>query len=580
MEWRDTREFIEALRRSGDLTVVEEETHWDLELGAMGRLACERGSPALWFKRITDYPDWEVFMNPLATWRRVAIAIGLSPENSVREIYKEYEKRESQLIPPALVQDGPCKEVVKRDDEVDLFCLPAPMLHEGDGGRYLGTWDLVVSADPTTPWVNWGIYRFMLYGRRHLTGFPRPTSHLGKIFLDHYVPSKKPMPIAIVIGADPLCHLAASATYQLGGDEVSLAGGLRGKAVEIVRCETSDLLVPATAEIVIEAEVLPDRVGLEGPYGEYPGYRTGEMGNGILCRVNAITYRHQPILTVDATGYKDDSATITSMSGALAIKRRLERHGVPVVDVYVPPEGAVHAAVVAVRQGGGETTRKILEVLTSRRALLSKIFVVDSDVDPFDMEMVLHAFATKCHPGKGIHVVRYEGRANTLTPCYSQEERIRQQGATVAFDCTWPKEWSSEWEVPAKATFDTIFPEPLQKKIIKQTKSYETGMHHQGWETFVRRPEDLREGTEIPLIIRDLTPGAKKYALRHVIGILSRRTENVKEALWVRTVVGKLLPEPWGLKIIRELPIELPGTPYQDAYKAIRAAQSKPHERG
>ncbi len=464
MEWKDTRQFMEALARTGDLTVVEKEVHWDLELGAMGRLACEREEPALWFKRITDYPDSTVFANPLATWRRVAIALGLPPETHVKKIYQEYEKRESRLIPPVTVGDGPCKETVKRRDQVDLFGLPAPMLHEGDGGRYIGTWDLVVSCDPAA-WVNWGIYRFMVYGPRLLTGFPRPTSHLGKVFLDHYLPSSRPMPIAIVIGADPLCHLAASATYRLGGDEASLAGGLRGSGVEIVRCETSDLLVPATAEIVIEAEVLPDRVGLEGPYGEYPGYRTGEMGNGILCRVNAITHRRHPIMTVDTTGYKDDSATITSMSGALAIKRRLERHGVPVVDVYVPPEGAVHAAVVTVRRGGSEVTRKILDVLTSRRALLSKIFVVDSDVDPFDMGKVLHAFATKCHPGTGIHAVRYEGRANTLTPCYSQEERLRQAGATVAFDCTWPPEWSREWEVPVKATFDTIFSESIRQKI-------------------------------------------------------------------------------------------------------------------
>lgn len=465
MEWKDTRQFMDALARAGDLTVVEREVHWDLELGAMGRLGCEKQAPALWLKRITDYPDATVFMNPLATWRRVAIALGLPPESSIKRIYDEYEAREGRLIPPVVVADGPCKEVVKRGAQVDLFDLPAPMLHEGDGGRYIGTWDFAVSRDSATTWVNWGIYRFMVYGPRHMTGFPRPTSHLGKVFLDQYAPAGRPMPLAVVIGADPLCHLAASATYRLGGDEASLASALRGAAVELVRCETSDLLVPATAEIVIEAELLPDRVGLEGPYGEYPGYRTGEMGNGILCRVTAVTHRRNPILTVDATGYMDDSATITSMSGALSIKRRLERHGVPVLDVYVPPEGAVHAAVVAVSRGGKDVARQVVEILTSRRALLSKIFVVDSDVDPFDLGKVLHAFATKCHPGKGIHVVNYEGRANTLTPCYSQEERLKQAGATVAFDCTWPPEWSREWEVPVKATFDTIFPEDLRRKV-------------------------------------------------------------------------------------------------------------------
>ena len=473
MMWNDNREFMEILRASGDLLVVTETVSWDLELGAISRLACEREAPAIWFARIADYPEEHtVFVNPLATWRRLAIALGLGPEATVKEIYHEYERRESRLIPPVEVKTGPCKEIILRGDQVDLFQFPAPMLHEGDGGRYLGTWDIVISVDPAINWTNWGMYRFMLHGARTLTGFPRPTSHLGKVFRERFLAKGEPMPLAIVIGADPLCHLAASATYRLGGDEASLAGALRGSAVELVRCETNDLLVPATAEIVLEGEVLPDRVALEGPYGEYPGYRTGEMGNGILCRITAITHRRRPILTVDATGYKDDSAIITSMTGALAIKHRLERHDVPVAEVYVPPEGAVHAAVVSVHRGGPDVTRKILEILTSRRALLSKIFVVDTDVDPFDMGAVLHAFATKCHPGRGLHVVHYEGRANTLTPCYSQDERLAQRGASVAFDCTWPPEWSREWEVPVKATFDCIYPESLQQQIQQKWRAY------------------------------------------------------------------------------------------------------------
>jgi 4-hydroxy-3-polyprenylbenzoate decarboxylase len=471
--FNDTRDFIGALRIRGDLLEIEAEVSWDLELGAISRLSCERDGPALWFKHIADYPgDVTVLVNPMATWRRVAIAFGLAPDSSIKEIYSEYEKREANPIPPVEVSRGPCKEVIRQGREVDMFDLPAPMLHEGDGGRYLGTWDLVVSRDPSSQWVNWGTYRFMIYDSTHLAGFPRPTSHLGKVFQDHYVPERKPMPIAIVIGADPLSHFAASATYHIGGDEAALAGGLRGAPVEVVRCDTSDLLVPAEAEIVIEGELLPDCVGLEGPYGEYPGYRTGEMGNGVLFRATAITYRRNPILTVDATGYKDDSSTITALSGALAIKRRLQRRGVPVIEVYVPPEGAVHTAVVSVQLGGKEIARKILEILTSRRALLSKIFMVEPDVDLFDMGKVMHAFSTKCHPAHGVHVVQYEGRANTLTPCYSQGERLAQRGATILFDCTWPGEWSREWEVPVKATFDSIFPEQVQQKVLRHWKDY------------------------------------------------------------------------------------------------------------
>ena len=145
----DTREFIEALRASGDLVEVEKEVSWDLELGAISRLACEKDGPAIWFKRIADYPDdITVLVNPMATWRRVAMAFGLAPDASIKDIYREYEKREGKLIPPVTVERGACHEVVRRGSEVDLFDLPAPMLHEGDGGRYLGTWDLVVARDP------------------------------------------------------------------------------------------------------------------------------------------------------------------------------------------------------------------------------------------------------------------------------------------------------------------------------------------------------------------------------------------------------------------------------------------------
>jgi 4-hydroxy-3-polyprenylbenzoate decarboxylase len=468
---KDLRSFLKAIEASGDLITVAQEVDWDLELCAFGRLACERDAPAMLFTNVKDYgPDWSVFLNPIATWRRLAVALGLPADTSVPELYRTYAEREQNLIPPKTVADAPCKEVRILGDKVDLFELPTPMVHEGDGGRYLGTWDLVVSKDPTTGWVNWGIYRFMVHNERLLTGFPRPTSHLGKMFLDHYVPKHQAMPIAIAIGCDLSSHLAAAATFKLGGNEAELAGGLGARPVELVKCETSDLYIPASAELVVEAEVLPDRIAQEGPYGEYPGYRTGEMGHSICARVTAITHRRQPIFTVDVTGLKDCSSIVTSISGAVAIQRRLEKHGVPVAAVYVPPEGAVHLAIVSVRRGGAEVAERALQTLTARRALLSKIIVVDEDVDVFNLAAVLHAFSTKCHPGTGIHVTRYEGRANTLTPCYSQTERAARSGATAAFDATWPPEWPREM-IPVRATFDSSYPAEVQRRVLDRWKS-------------------------------------------------------------------------------------------------------------
>lgn len=465
MPFDDVRGFIAALKDTGDAREVTAEVDWDLELGAVSRRVCEQGGPALWFRRIKDYPGHSAFVNPLATWRRVAIALGLPPEAHVRDIYRAYEAREAHPIPPVEVDRAAWRQNVVAGERVDLSEVPAPMLHEGDGGRYLGTWDLVASRDPSSGWTNWGMYRFMVHDEQTLVGWPRPTSHLGKMLLEHYLPRNEPMPVALVIGADPLSHLAAAATYMLGGEETGLAGALRGAPVPVCRALTSDLLVPAEAEMVIEGRVLPDRVAMEGPYGEYPGYRTGEMAYGILLDVQAIGFRDEPIHTVDCTGFKDDSATVTSFTGAIALKRRLERYGVPVADVYVPPEGAVHAAVVSVRRGGPEVTRTILKVLTSRRALLSKIFVVDDDVDVFDMDEVVHAFSTRCHPGRGIHVEHYQGRANSLTPAYSAEERDTLSGATVAFDCTWPPEWDRLRGVPVKATFEHIYSDEVKRRV-------------------------------------------------------------------------------------------------------------------
>lgn len=467
----DFRSFLAAIRDSGDLVELDEQVDWDQELAGIGRLSCERNGPAFLFNNIKDYaPQWRVASNPIASWRRMAVAFGLPADAPVRTLYETYAARESSPIAPVVVGDAPCKEVVITGDNVDLFDLPVPMVHDGDGGRYVGTWDLVVSKAAGSEWVNWGMYRFMIHNERLMTGFPRPTSHLGKMLLDGYVPSGRPMPIAIAVGCDVLSHLAAAATFRIGGNEAELAGGLRGRAVELVKCETSDLHVPASAEVVIEAEVYPDRVNQEGPYGEYPGYRSGEMGNAICARVTAITHRRDPIWTVDTTGFMDSSATTTSISGAIAIQRRLEANGVPVKAVYVPPEGGVHLAIVSVRRGGAAVAQKIVDVLTVRRALISKVIVVDEDVDVFNVPAVLHAFATKCHPARGIHVARYEGKANTLTPAYTQAERATRTGASVAFDSTWPPEWTAD-ATPVRATLDSMYSDDVQRRVLARWES-------------------------------------------------------------------------------------------------------------
>jgi 4-hydroxy-3-polyprenylbenzoate decarboxylase len=315
------------------------------------------------------------------------------------------------------------------------------------------------------------MYRFMVHNERFLAGWPQATSQLALMMKEKYLPKNEPMPVALVIGAEPLCHMVATAPVRPGVSESEVAGGLRNEPVDLVKCETSDLIVPAHAEIVIEGEIPPDIIVPDGPFGEYPGYRSGTMAEGIAFRVKAITYRNNPILTMTCLGYPVDCSSISaSLTAAVGMKKGLQRRGVPVTDVYVPPEGVTHLIIVGVKKGGAAVAREVLNFFTARRVMTNKHIVVDQDVDVFNMGQVLHAFATKCHPGRGILLEHYEGRANALTPFYNAEERRKLKGVSVAFDSTWPPEWSED-VIPPRASFEDIYSKETKDNVNKKWSS-------------------------------------------------------------------------------------------------------------
>jgi 4-hydroxy-3-polyprenylbenzoate decarboxylase len=475
MAFKDHRDFFEVLERENELARVKKEVDWDGEAGAISRKTFEHEGPALLFEKIKDYPEgYRISNGTSGTWGRVALSMMLPKNTPVRKIYKEYDERIDIKIPPKIVKkgDAPCKENIMLGEKVDLNEFPAPMVHEGDGGRYIGTWDVVVNKEPETNWTNWGMYRFMVHTKNWLTGWPQSTSQLAFIMKKSYLPYNKPMPIAVVLGTDPLSHIVATAGIKTFEDEVDHVGGLRGEPVELVTCETSDLLVPAHAEMIIEGELMPDQIAPDGPFGEYPGYRSGTMCAGVAVKVKAITYRSKPIVTMVALGTPpDDSSIAASLTAAVAMKKGLLRHGVPVTDVYVPPEGVTHLIVIGVTRGGVDTARKVLDYFTLRRVMTNKHIIVDADVDVFNMAEVLHCFATRCHPGRGILYEWYEGRSNSLTPFYSPEERKKLKGVSVAFDSTWPPEWEKEI-VPIKASFNSMYTKETIDKVNKNWESY------------------------------------------------------------------------------------------------------------
>ena len=471
---QDNREFIEALKKYGDVVHIEQEVDWDLEAGAIVRRVCELNSPAPFMERIKDYPGFRYLGAPLATYRRLAIALGLEPGLSVRELAQEYLRRtEGKPVEPVLIDrsSAPCKENILLGKEADLCCLPAPMVHDGDGGRYLGTWHAVVSRDPETGLVNWGMYRQMVYDAHTLVGAVFPQSDLGKLFRK-LSPRGEPIPFATVIGPPPASGVAASAPSPI--PEPELTGMLTGEPMELVPCETVPLEVPARSEVVIEGVILPDVQLEEGPFGEYTGYRTSPRMPRMVFLVQAITYRDNPILTISNMGVPtDEGQLLRSFTLALELEKLLRSQGLPVTGVYMPPESTHHLVIVGVKPIYNNIATQIANLAFGAKSghWYHMAIVVDDTVDIYNMKEVIHALCTRCHPVRGIRVHPH-AVATPLYPFLSPEERRTARGAQVLFDCTFPLEWDPLNDVPPLVSFRTVYPKEIQEKVLSQWKAY------------------------------------------------------------------------------------------------------------
>lgn len=476
MAFKDNREYISALKQAGEVVFIEKEVDWDLEAGAIVRRAQELRTPAPFFLKIKDYPEgYRILGAPYASYRRAAIAMGLDPDVHPSVIIEEFSNRLENPIKPIIVKNGPCQDNVILEDDVDVYKFPAPMIHDGDGGRYISSWHFIVVKDPDSDWVNWGMYRQMIHNHRTLTGLCLPYSDQGRIFYGKYVPKNQPMPFATVIGPDPLCAHMAMSPMGIGVSEVNLAGALRKEPVELVKCITSDLYVPAHAEIIIEGEVLPNALVEEGPFGEFTGYRSGPRMPRSVYRIKAITHRNYPILTMSNMGTPVDDCDIgMSICWSAEIKKLLETQGIQVTGVYCPPEFVAILPIIGIKKQYSNMATQIGNIIYGSKYAgpwIHMIIVVDDDIDPFNLPEVLHAFGTKCHPSRGIRI-QEQAVGNPLAPYLSLEERKWSLGAKVVFDCTWPLNWSRENEIPPKVSFNNVYPEDVQQKVIENWESY------------------------------------------------------------------------------------------------------------
>jgi 4-hydroxy-3-polyprenylbenzoate decarboxylase len=409
MAYKDLRQYIRRLEEEGEITHIEVEVDWDLELGAISRRAIDLRSGALLFNRIKGYPGHRILANLLGpsnpTHALFALAMNLPKETPPLRLIEEFGGKSSEGIRPMVVDWAPCKENILRGEEVNLLAFPAPRIHGIDGGRYLGTWHVDIVKDPETGWVNWGMYRHMVHDERRLGWLAIPAQHGPSIYYQKYEARGEAMPMAIAIGIEPLSAIVAGSGLPAQTNEVDIVGAMQGEPVQLVRCETIDLEVPASAEIVLEGYVAPRERVLEGPFGEFTGYAAGGRAPRPVFHVECITHRNNPILTMSNMGKPwDEVAILNSIVTSAILGQELRRRGIPFRAVYCPPPSL--APIVAAKSQYAGFIHSVASTIWSSKAGIYRPYVllVGDDVDVTNLEEVFWCLTSRLHPSRGIHI--------------------------------------------------------------------------------------------------------------------------------------------------------------------------------
>ena len=344
MPFSDLRDYIARLAYEGELQRIDEEVQPVFEVGAVLRRAYELRAPAPLFTNIRGFPGWRLFGAPIglsrrrnAPFARLAVAMDMHPEATPTELIDEYLRRLASPIPPVLVNSGSCKENILTGAAIDLQNIPAPVLHRDDGGPYIGTWHTNIAKDPDSDLRHWGLDRLMINGRKMMGGLLQPAQKFAEHYYAKYETRGRAMQFAVAIGTEPVTPWIAATRLPPNLSEAEAIGAVRGAPLEVVKCETVDLEVPATSEIVIEGFIPPYERENEGPFGDDAAFPATRRAPRPVYHVTAITHRDRPILPIAL----DDVAIALSLTRAAEILAETRRRGFPAKSAFCPPEASI-----------------------------------------------------------------------------------------------------------------------------------------------------------------------------------------------------------------------------------------------
>ncbi len=432
------RTFLAGLPEDDVLRISEPMELDFLPTALILELEKRRRTPVVIIERPKGF-DMPVVANLFASRDRIARMVGAPPGG----FNDAWVRALGSLARPIVVDRGPAHEVVVQGNEVDAGTLPISRHFENDAGRYIGS-GILVCKDPDTGVRNLSYQRLQLKGPNRFGASLHSRGHIWDHLL-RCASRGRNLEVAVVIGAHPAINLAAGAKVAMELDEFDVAGALLGRPVELVKCKTIDIEVPAEAEFVLEGEILANVHEDEGPYGEYTGYSTDRSTRNVFV-VKAITRRREPIFHDIIPGYSAEHLLLGRSAKEAHVHTRLKEMVPNLVALNFPKSGTHFHAYMSIKKTAEGQARHALMLLLGLDSYLKLVVAVDEDVDVFDEEEVLWALATRFQADTDMFAVP-QVFCNRLDP--SSRDGM---SAKLALDATAPLKWDVQRaRVPCEA---------------------------------------------------------------------------------------------------------------------------------
>jgi 4-hydroxy-3-polyprenylbenzoate decarboxylase len=420
MKYKDLRDFINQLEAQGELKRVSRAVDPYLEITEICDRTLKKSGPALLFENPKD-STIPILANLFGTPRRVALGMGEDsvkalrdvgkllaflkqpdPPKGLKEAWHAWPKFKKVLdMSPKILRGAPCQDVVIPETKVDLAKFPVQTCWPEDAGPLI-TWGLVITKGPHKSRQNMGIYRQQVIEPNKV--IMRWLAHRGgaldfKAWCENY--SNAPFPVAVAIGADPATLLAAVTPIPDTLSEYAFAGLLRGSRSELTTCHTSELQVPASAEIVLEGVLRPGETAVEGPFGDHTGYYN-EVERFPVFTIELISHREHPLYHSTYTGRPPDEPAILGMALNEVFVPILQKQFPEIIDFYLPPEGCSYRlAIISIKKQYPGHAKQIMLGAWSylRQFMYTKfIIVVDEDINVRDWDAIIWAMTTRVDP--------------------------------------------------------------------------------------------------------------------------------------------------------------------------------------